>query len=463
MNKKKNKKKKLTDKQLILISCGITFSMFVVLFCFIFRDNIFPKHVEHVDWGEVTEEGEISLDDELYNQTEEIDEFTDENGLLYERKNIYAKGISIYLPKNWEANTENQDIIYLSNSEDKDFNTVEIAITTRQIDIANPDNLAQNMIYFNKNLLTYHYEEQTFTFPTYQINTQMLNKLYDPNHQVWVDVSDTALYTEAETLDNESDGSWEQRNKFLGVTETGSLNSFNDNSSMTANVAYNFYYMLKDNTEYFIAVMGLTDQAEKVDTVAQTIRDSFEFIEPLEDIYLPSFGNTQTLGNVKFKYPTHFEEIKNADVKRFEANNFNSKDYGIGISAYTVNFGEEDYVTTDMQNWTDYKYQFIQTLTNNIGEDLFYSNYNETVMSSGNEEEVTVGSKTCLKYDVSMFVRTIGGEIDMKLGRSLPMRGIAYLFEDGEKMHVIILTYSDGLENVAQKYASALEKTFTIS
>ena len=94
---------------------------------------------------------------------------------------------------------------------------------------------------------------------------------------------------------------------------------------------------------------------------------------------------------------------------------------------------------------------------------MFYSNYNETVMSSGNEEEVTVGSKTCLKYDVSMFVRTIGGEIDMKLGRSLPMRGIAYLFEDGEKMHVIILTYSDGLENVAQKYAAALAKTFTIS
>ena len=82
------RRKKLTDKQLIMMSLGFSAVFICGLMIFSFRDKIFKEPVENVNWGEVAPEGVVDFEDTSTPEVEK--DITSSDGLVFKRKNLYS-------------------------------------------------------------------------------------------------------------------------------------------------------------------------------------------------------------------------------------------------------------------------------------------------------------------------------------------------------------------------------------
>ena len=75
---------------------------------------------------------------------------------------------------------------------------------------------------------------------------------------------------------------------------------------------------------------------------------------------------------------------------RSESQNINSDDFGIGISAYVIDFKQDDYVVKDLGAMIDYKTNMFSAYTNKKVDHLIAKNLNEIVLSYGAAENVVI-------------------------------------------------------------------------
>ena len=87
------------------MSLGFSAVFICGLMIFSFWDKIFKEPVEYVNWGEVAPEGVVDFEDTSTPEVEK--DITSSDGLVFERKNLYNMGISLYLPKDWDIETSN--------------------------------------------------------------------------------------------------------------------------------------------------------------------------------------------------------------------------------------------------------------------------------------------------------------------------------------------------------------------
>ena len=454
------RRKKLTDKQFIMMSLGFSAIFICGLMIFSFRDKIFEEPVEDVNWGEVAPEGVVDFEDS--STPEEID-ITSVNGLTFERKNLYNLGISLYLPKNWEIDTSNPSTLYIKSNDSK-YRAMEIVLTSNQMEIQHPNNLTRNMLNFIRYNMEYHVEGYTFKANTYATNVNMLQYLYDENHQVWVDESDPTKYPEVDEVVNAGSGKWILKNKFIGIAEHGSTKMFTEDGNAEANPYYKLFYTFIDNTEYFMGVMAPGDFIDECDEIAKTNYKSLQKVEPSEDIYLPSFDKTHKLGDISFKHPDKMTvSMQTNTMFRSESKNINSDDFGIGISAYVIDFKQDDYVVKDLGAMIDYKTNMFSAYTNKKVDHLIAKNLNEIVLSYGAAENVVIDGVTSQRFDTHIFLRTTGTEIEVQSERNYPSYGITYMIEKDAKVYIITVTYGTGNKAIAEKYARAQTKTIYIN
>ena len=462
----RKRRKRLTDKQLIQIALASSIILFAGLLLFVFKDKVFEEPVPDVEWGEIEDSGDISINPEDETPEHKVETDIDDDGLVYERTDIYPMGMSLMIPQGWKANTSNPDIIYFTTDDPK-YTGVEIAVTSSPINLPHPDNLTYNMLYFIRYNLKYHIHGYTFSDKTYSTNVYLLNYLYDNTKEVWVDVSDPEIYREAETVTNAADGNWQKKNKFIGISEPASLNMVSeDGVGVLANPYAKFFYTFNDSNEYFVSVMAPADYKDQVEAIHETISNSIQAIEPIEDTALPAFDRTVKLGNVMFKYPERFSVLANnyqGNMLRFESQNLNYEDFVLGISAFTVDFDQEKFVVTDLDAYTGYKLNLFNCYTLNKAAHLANTYMNEIIFAHEPAETVTIDGKTCEKYYTRLFLQTQGTELYVESQKTFPSNAITFLIEDGQYVHIISLTYGIGNQHIAEKYARALMKTISIN
>lgn len=458
----KKRRKKLTDKQLISISLGISILFIFGIFLFAFKDKIIKEPVEDVNWGEVAPEGVVDFD-EAVNPEKEKD-ITSMNGLIFERKNFYNLGISLYLPQNWDVNVINPSNIYFTTTDSK-YKAMEISLTSKPLEHPHPDHLAHNMLNFLRHSFEYHVQGFTFSAKTYATNTEFLRNIYDTNKKVWADISNPFFYQQVEEVDDPSTGTWVLKDKFLGVNEHGRLKMFTDDGRNAEAVPYyRFFYTYIDNVEYFVSVLAPVDFSENCDDIADVIFNSIQPLDPIEDLYLPSFERTKKLGDINFKYPDEMKVLKDEkNMFRAEYQNINSYDLGIGISSFVIDFKEKDYVVKDFNALPTYKQNMFAAYTNPQATSILQEYANELVLAYGAPEEIVIDGNTCYRFNTQLYLRTTGSELEVKAKQPFPSYGITYMIEKDAKVYIISLTYNEKNQAVAEKYARALTKTITIN
>ena len=456
------RRKKLTDKQLIMMSLGFSAVFICGLMIFSFRDKIFKEPVEDVNWGEVAPEGVVDFEDTSTPEVEK--DITSSDGLVFERKNLYNMGISLYLPKDWEIDTSNTGTLYIK-TDDAKSKAVEMCVTSRPLAIRHPNNLPNNMLNFVRHNFEYHVENFTFGAKTYAINSEFLQEMRDPNQKVWADISDPAYYQEVEEVIDAGSGKWVKADKFLGVSEHGKLKMFtNDGLNAEANPYYRFFYTYIDDTEYFVSVIGPADFSAECDKIANVVFKSIQPAIPAENIYLPSFEKTHKLEEVSFKYPARMDlSIDHPTLFRAESKNINHDDFGMGISAFVIDFEREEYIVKDFNTLPTYKVNMLDAYTNQKVKNIMGEYRDEIVLSYGAPENIVIDGKTCQRFDTQLYLRTTGTEIDVKSKQAFPSYGITYMIEKDAKIYIITLTYGEGNQAIAEKYARALTKTIKIN
>lgn len=456
------RRKKLTDKQLIMMSLGFSAIFICGLMIFSFKDKIFEEPVEDVNWGEVAPEGVVDFEDT--STPEETIDITSNKGLIYERKNFYNLGISLYLPQDWDVNIVNSSNIYFT-TKDSDYPAVEISIATKPLEKKHPDNLAFNMLNFVRHNFEYHVKDFTFYANTYAINSEFLQEVYDTNQKVWADISNPSHYQQVEEVVDASTGTWVLKDKFLGVSEHGKIKMFtNDGRNAEAIPYYRFFYTYIDDTEYFVSVLSPSDYSSTCNEIADFIFTSIQPLEPVDNIYLPSFDKTKKLEDISFKYPDTMTLVSDANTLfRSEFKNIDSDDFGIGISSFVIDFKEKEYIVKDFNALSTYKKQLFAAYTNLKMGTLITDNLNEIVLAYNSPEDIVIDGKTCQKYDTQLYLRTTGTEIDSKAQQSFPSYGITYMIEKDAKIYIISVTYGEGNQAIAEKYARALTKTIKIN
>ncbi len=464
MNKKSQKektnKKKISDKTIMLIAAAISLVFLVIIVSLIFKDSLFKPRPEKVNWGEVSEEGSISGD---FDDVEKEDKYyVDEKGLEYQKYNFYNLGYSMFIPSEWDVEMINPDTFYI-RSNNETYKTMEIGIFLREMQMVTPDNLQPNMLNFMRYSFEYHYRNYVFQDSNFSYGVDTADYLYDENKTVYVETSNPLSYAEFD--EPEGPGSWEKKNKFIGIHERGTFSNMTTSMGDTyVEPTFDLFYTFnKNNKELLVSMTRTENYSSLASYTFNEIIKSIEPLEPTDEVFLPVFNKYYKVGSMNFKYPDHFKNVfSNKEGFMAFANDPNYNDCGITLSVNMLPFSKDSELSIDMANNPTYKYILMNNYTKTDSSSMpTMSDLNNIILGFDIGEESILQDKTVTKFNTILRMKDTSSLDYVKINRAFPIKAFTYLIQDKDSSTVYILniTYGESNKEIAEKYARAFLKT----